>query len=57
MGSYRLSLQARNQVRDIDRFTKQCFGAYKLKPITRVWSARLGFFLIFQRWASRPTSY
>ena len=29
MGSYRLSLQARNQVRDIDRFTKRRFGLYQ----------------------------
>jgi toxin ParE1/3/4 len=29
MGSYRLSLQARDQIRDIGRFTKQHFGAYQ----------------------------
>jgi|SRR5580704_6234840 toxin ParE1/3/4 len=29
MGSYRLSLQARDQIRDIGRFTKQRFGVYQ----------------------------
>jgi toxin ParE1/3/4 len=29
MGSYRLSLQARSQVRDIGRFTKRRFGVYQ----------------------------
>jgi toxin ParE1/3/4 len=29
MGRYRLSLQARDQIRDIGRFTKQRFGVYQ----------------------------
>jgi len=31
MGDYRLSPQARNQIRDIGRFTKRRFGAYQAK--------------------------
>jgi toxin ParE1/3/4 len=31
MGSYRLSLQARSQIRDIGRFSKRRFGAYQAK--------------------------
>jgi toxin ParE1/3/4 len=31
MGNYRLSPQARNQIRDIGRFTKRRFGAYQAK--------------------------
>jgi toxin ParE1/3/4 len=31
MGKYRLSLQARNQIRDIGRFSKRRFGAYQAK--------------------------
>jgi toxin ParE1/3/4 len=29
MGSYRLSLQARSQIRDIGRFTRRRFGVYQ----------------------------
>jgi toxin ParE1/3/4 len=31
MGKYRLSPQARNQIRDIGRFSKRRFGAYQAK--------------------------
>jgi len=31
MGSYRLSSQARNQIRDIGRFSKRRFGVYQAK--------------------------
>ena len=50
MGSYRLSLQARSQIRDIGRFSKRRFGAYQ----AQAYHACL--LQTFPKWAPQPTS-
>jgi len=56
MGKYRLSPQARNQIRDIGRFSSGVLAPIKRKPTTLASNARLNSLQTSPKWVSQPTN-